>query len=131
MIIWYRAQLVVVDKSYMQSTPKIVFDVRAPLRVTRGVERTFSRPFSETFRISKNDDFNSPYLESENEFFKNSFRTVFRASKSRDRGQLASAFQFIFKKRIFMTILKLKVAFHERKFEFKVFRNIHLNDHNF
>ena len=25
----------------------------------------------------------------------------------------------------------LKVAFHSRKFEFKVFSNIHLNDHNF
>ena len=33
--------------------PKIVFEVTAPLRVTRGIERTFSRPFSETFRISK------------------------------------------------------------------------------
>ena len=42
-------------------------------------------------------DFNSRYLENENEFFKNSFETVFRASKSRDRGQLVSAFQLTFK----------------------------------
>ena len=27
--------------------------------------------------------------------------------------------------------LAVKVAFHSRKFEFKVFSNIHLNDHNF
>ena len=32
-------------------------------------------------------DFNSRYLENENEFFKHSFDTVFMASKSRDRGQ--------------------------------------------
>ena len=32
-------------------------------------------------------DFDSRYLENENEFFKHSFDTVFRASKSRDRGQ--------------------------------------------
>ena len=38
-------------------------------------------------------DFKSRYLENENEFFKNSFETVFRASKSRDGGQLVSAFQ--------------------------------------
>ena len=25
----------------------------------------------------------------------------------------------------------IKAAFHSRKFEFKVLRNIHLNDHNF
>ena len=68
----------------------------APLRVTRGIERIFSRPFSETFRISKNEDFNSPYLENENEFFRNSFETVFRASKSRDRGQLVSTFHLTF-----------------------------------
>ena len=37
------------------------------------------RPFSETFRISKNEDFNGPYLENENEVLKNSFETVFRA----------------------------------------------------
>ena len=42
-------------------------------------------------------DFNSRYLENENEFLKNSFETVFRASKSRDRGQLVSAFQLTFK----------------------------------
>ena len=58
--------------------------------MTRGIERTFSRPFSETFRISKNEDFNGPYLENKNEFLKNSFETVFRASKSCDRGQLVS-----------------------------------------
>ena len=64
--------------------------------MTRGIERTFSRPFSETFRISKNEDFNGPYLENKNEFLKNSFETVFRASKSCDRGQLVSAFQLNF-----------------------------------
>ena len=41
-----------------------------------------------------NEDFNGPYLENENEFFKNSSETVFRASKSRDR---VSAFQLTFK----------------------------------
>ena len=76
---------------------KIASDVTAPLPVTRGIERTFSRPFSETFRISKNEDFNCPYLENENEFLKNSFETVFRASKSCDRDQLVSAFQLTFK----------------------------------
>ena len=65
--------------------------------MTRGIERTFPRPFSETFRISKNEDFNVPYLENENEFLKNSFETVFRASKSCDRGQLILAFQLTFK----------------------------------
>ena len=64
--------------------------------MTRGIERTFSRPFSETFRISKNEDFNGSYLENKNEFVKNSFETVFRASKSCDRGQLVSAFQLTF-----------------------------------
>ena len=72
----------------------IVSDVTAPLRVTRVIERTFHRPFSETFRISKNENFNDPYFE--NEFLKNSFETVFRASKSCDRGQLVSAFQLTF-----------------------------------
>ena len=67
------------------------------MRVTRGIEHTFLRPFSETFRISKNEDFNGPYLENENEFLKNSFETVFRASKSCDRDQLVSAFQLTFK----------------------------------
>ena len=76
---------------------KIASDVTAPLPVTRGIERTFSRPFSETFRISKNEDFSGPYLENENEFLKNSFKTVFRASKSCDRDQLVSAFQLTFK----------------------------------
>ena len=75
---------------------KIASDVTAPLPVTRGIERTFSRPFSETFRISKNEDFSGPYLENENEFLKNSFGTVFRASKSCDRDQLVSAFQLTF-----------------------------------
>ena len=42
-------------------------------------------------------DFKSWYLENENEFFKNAFETVFRASKSRDRGQLVSAFPLTFK----------------------------------
>ena len=65
--------------------------------MTRGIERTFPRPFSETFRISKNEDFNGPYLENQNEFLKNSFETVFRASKSCDRDQLVSAFQLTFK----------------------------------
>ena len=69
----------------------------APLHVTCGIERTFPRPFLETFQISKNEDFNGPYLEKKNEFLKNSFETVFRASKSRDRGQLVSAFQLTFK----------------------------------
>ena len=77
---------------------KIASDVTAPLPVTRGIERTFSRPFSETFRISKNEDFSGPYLENENEFLKNSFEAVFRASKSCDRDQLVSAFQLTFKK---------------------------------
>ena len=63
----------------------------------RGIERTFPRPFSETFRISKNEDFNGPYLKNENEFLKNSFETVLRASKSCDRDQLVSAFQLTFK----------------------------------
>ena len=40
---------------------------------------------------------NSPYLGNENEFLKNSFETVFRASKSYDRDQLVSAFQLTFK----------------------------------
>ena len=74
----------------------IASDVTAPLRVTRGIERTFPRAFSETFRISKNEDFNGPYLENENEFLKNSFETVFWASKSCDRDQLVSAFQLTF-----------------------------------
>ena len=65
--------------------------------MARCIERTFPRPFSETFRISKNEDFNGPYLENENEFLKNSFETVFRASKSCDRDQLFSAFQLTFK----------------------------------
>ena len=77
--------------------PKIASDVTAALLVTRGIERTFPRPFSETFRISKNEDFNGPYLENENEFLKNSFQTVFRALKSCDRDQLVSAFQSTFK----------------------------------
>ena len=46
--------------------------------------------------MSKNEDFNGPYLEKENEFLKNSFETVFRASKSCDRDQLVSAFQLTF-----------------------------------
>ena len=71
--------------------------ITAPLRVTPGIERTFPRPFSETFRIRKNEDFNGPYFENEKEFLKNSFETVFRASKSCDRGQLVSAFQLTFK----------------------------------
>ena len=72
--------------------------------MTRGIERTFPRPFSETFRISKNEDFNGPYLENENEFLKNSFETVFRASKSCDRGQLVSAFQLTFKNELIKCI---------------------------
>ena len=96
MIIWHRAELVVVvDKSRLQGT-QIISDVTAPLRVTRDIERTFPRLFSETFRISKNEDFNGPYLENENVFFKNRYETVVRASKSRDIGQLVSAFQFTF-----------------------------------
>ena len=75
---------------------KIVSNVTAPLRVTRGIERTFPRSVSKTFRISKNEDFNSPYLENENAFFTNSFQAVFRAPKSRDRGQLVSVFQLTF-----------------------------------
>ena len=89
MIIWHRAQLVVVDKSHIQRTQRSCLK-SCPLRVTRGIGRIFSLPFSEPFQISKNEDFNGPYLE--NEFFKNSFETVFRASKSRG-GQLVSAFQ--------------------------------------
>ena len=77
--------------------PKIVFDVTDPLCVTRGIERIFCHPFQETFRISKNEDFNGSYLENENEFFKNSFATVFRASEFRFRGQLVWAFQLTFK----------------------------------
>ena len=94
---WHRAQLAIVDKPYLQGTLKIASDVTAPLRVTRGIERTFPRPFSEIFRISKNEDFNGPYLENQNEFLKNSFETVFRASKSCDRDRLVSAFQLTFK----------------------------------
>ena len=41
-------------------------------------------------------DFDSRYLENENELFKNSFETVFKASKFRDKGQLASVFQLTF-----------------------------------
>ena len=74
-----------------------MFDFTAHLRVTHGIERIFSHPFLETFRISKNEDFNGPYLENENEFFKDSFETVFRSSESRGRGQLVSAFQLTFK----------------------------------
>ena len=85
-----------VDKSYLRWNSKIVSDVTVPLLMTHGIEHTFSRPFSETFRISKNEDFNGPYLENKNEFLKNSFETVFRASKSCDRGQLVSAFQLTF-----------------------------------
>ena len=70
--------------------------------MTHGIERTFPRPFLETFRISKNEDFNGPYLENENEFLKNSFETVFRASKSCDRGQLVLAFQLTFKEHVFI-----------------------------
>ena len=76
----------------------IIVSKIASLRVTRGIERTFPRPFSETFRISKNEDFNGPYLENENEFLKNSFETVFRDSKSCDRGQLVLEFQLTFNK---------------------------------
>ena len=65
--------------------------------MTRGIEHRFPRPFSETSRISKNEDFNGPYLENENEFLKNSFATVFMASESCDRDQLVSAFQLTFK----------------------------------
>ena len=94
---WHRAQLTIVDKPYLQrKNSKITSDVTAPLRVTRSIERTLPRPFSETFRISKNEDFKGPYLENENEFLKNSFETVFRASKSCDRDQLVSAFQLTF-----------------------------------
>ena len=95
---WHRAQLAIVDKSCLRWNSKIVSDVTAPFLMSRGIERTFSRPFSETFRISKNEDFNGPYLENKNEFLKNSFETFFRASKSCDRGQLVSAFQLTFKK---------------------------------
>ena len=69
--------------------------------MTRGIERTFPSPFSETFRISKNEDFNGPYLENENEFLKNSLETVFRASKSCDRDQLVSAFHLTFKSHLY------------------------------
>ena len=68
----------------------------APFGVASGIERTFCSPFLETFRISKNEDFNDPYLKNEIEFFKNSFETVFRASNSRDRGKLVSVFQLTF-----------------------------------
>ena len=95
---WHIALLAIVDEPYLQGESKIASDVTAPLPVTRGIERTFSRPFLETFRISKNEDFSGPYLENENEFLKNSFETVFRASKSCDRDQLVSAFQLTFKK---------------------------------
>ena len=59
--------------------------------------RTHISPsFLGTFRISKNEDFNGPYLENKNEFLKNSFETVLTASKSCDRGQLVLAFQLTF-----------------------------------
>ena len=67
MIIWHRTQLAMLDKSYMQGT-QIGSDVATPLRMIRGIKRTFSRPFSETFWISKSQEFNGPHLEIENEF---------------------------------------------------------------
>ena len=94
MIIWHRAELLVVDRSHLQGNQRSPLTSRGLLRVTCGIERTFPRPFSETFRISKNADFKGPYLE--NEFFKKIFKTVFTASKSRDRDQLVSAFQLTF-----------------------------------
>ena len=87
--------------------------------MTRGIERTFSRPFSETFRISKNEDFSGPYLENKNEFLKNSFETVFRASKSCDRGRLVSAFQLTFKENNF-DIVALSKTFLTKKIDFKI-----------
>ena len=69
----------------------------APLGVTCSIECTSPHPLSETFQISKNKDFNGPYLENENEFFTKSFKTFFRTSESRDRGKLVSAFQLTFK----------------------------------
>ena len=74
-----------------------MFDVPAPFRVTRSTEHIFPRPFLETFRISKNEDFNGPYLENKNGFFKNSFETVFRTSESHDKRQLVSPFQLTIK----------------------------------
>ena len=90
--------------SLINLTHKELKDLTASLRVTRGIERTFLRPFAETFRISKNEDFNGPYLENENEFLKNSFETVSRASKSCDRDQLVSAFQLTFKLKQFCKV---------------------------
>ena len=45
---------------------------------------------------------------------------------------MTSLFQDGYKLGFFPNFLKesIKVAFHSRKFEFKVFRNIHLNGHN-
>ena len=122
MINWRRAQLVIVaNLTSLQGTQRSCLTSWLPLRVTRGIERTFPRSFSETFQISKNEDFNGPYLVNENEFLKNSFETVFRASESCDRGQLVSAFQLTFNVRLIdsskaytlMKLLWLYKSFHE------------------
>ena len=52
--------LAIVNQILLARNSKIVSDVTAPLRVTRGIERTFSHPFSETFRISKKRRFQRP-----------------------------------------------------------------------
>ena len=69
----------------------------ASLRVTRGIESTFPHPFLETFRISKNEDINGSYLENKKRIFQKFLRNCFQGFKSRDRGQLVSAFQLTFK----------------------------------
>ena len=68
----------------------------------------------------KREFFKSRYLENENEFFKNSFETVFRASKSRDRGQLVSAFQLTFncESHIHLGMLRKTSAKSEKRTKF-------------
>ena len=87
-----------------------MFDAMATLLVTRGIARTFPCLFSETFEISKNEDFNSPYLENIFESFKNSFESVFRASESRGRAQLVSVFQLTLESASFCHKLRMRMT---------------------
>ena len=95
MIIWHRAQLAMLDKSYLQGT-QIGSDVKTPWRMIRGIKRTFPRPFSETFWISKTKSSTAHTSKSKTNF-SNSFETVLRVLKSWDRDKLVNAIQLTFK----------------------------------
>ena len=89
---WFREKKIRVFSMEVSFVPrlKIISDVADRNRPTIGKRWKLRICPAEFF------DFNSRYLEDENEFFKNSLETVFRASKSRNRGQLVSAFQLTF-----------------------------------